>query len=214
MRMEQAGKFPGGFHSTGDGKEMTEVEKQAESVRLRKPAARLVPSLHELGSVLGRREKGLQGRNGVVIESQVSRVELLLQDGHSGEQRERFPFHSVRRPKQDLAFAFEHRTRHPAADVFGERQRSVVEGQMEVGAVQRSTPDVVHPLLIQADGMQARVQDPGGARAVVDLTFGDLSFRGSFLSVRNAGEQAKCQREHSPRLGQHLGHLRSPLCRC
>src|ERR1039458_5254981 len=170
MRVQQGRKFPSQFASTlvstRRGKKMTEVQQQAQGIKLRQTAARIVPFFYEFRALRRRRKKTLQERRRVVVEAQISRGELLFENRHSREQRQRTALHAVRGPQAYLALTLEERARDPPANVFRKRQRAVVQIEMKIGPVNGGVPNVVHALRIESDRTDARVE---GARGLGTL---------------------------------------------
>jgi hypothetical protein len=58
---------------------------------------------------------------------------LLFENRHTREQGERSALDPVGRLEEDLAVAHKKSAGRAAADVFRERNRSIVEGQVEAG---------------------------------------------------------------------------------
>src|SRR6266536_1863896 len=137
MRVQQPREFPHGLGSTRCWEKMAEVQQQAQRIRSRQIPAHLVPLLYEIAAILRRRQERLQHRCRIVVESQIGRTELLVQDRHSREQSHGFTFNSVRWAQPDLPLPLEVRARNPAANVLGKRQRAIVKIEVEIRAVNR-----------------------------------------------------------------------------
>src|SRR5215471_6700017 len=147
MRVQETREVCNGLAAVGGGKELAEIQKQAQGIVLRQSARRLAELLHEFAAIGRRREEGLQSSRCVIVESQVSRAELLFQDRHPGKQRQRFPLHAVRRTEQDFSFSLEESPGDSSTDVFRKGEGTVVEVEVEIRAVDRGPADVIDALL-------------------------------------------------------------------
>jgi len=114
---------------------VTEVEQETERVRLRQIAAQIVPAFCELGGIRKRQKVGIPIRGRVIVESEIGRVELFLQNRHPRKQGHRSALSPVRRPQENLSFALEVCPGDSAADVFREGNGAVIQSQMQVGPV-------------------------------------------------------------------------------
>src|SRR5208282_4876928 len=99
---------------------MTEVEQEAEGVKVGEAAGGVAPLLDEIVGVLRRQKERLQERGGVIVEAQITRAELLFENRHAGKQGEGAALGAVGRAQPYLAFALEERAGDAAANVLGE----------------------------------------------------------------------------------------------
>src|ERR1035441_2963442 len=170
MRVQQSRKFNPwlvqGRTPSALRQRVAEVEQQAQGIKLREIAAPVAPFFDELPALRRRREGALQDSRRVVVEAQVCRGELLFQNRHPREQRQRSALHAVRRPQPYLALTLEERARNPPANVFCKSQRAVVQIKMEIGPVNRGFPNVVHALGIERDRPIPRVEPAGSLRTI------------------------------------------------
>lgn len=141
---------------------MTEVEEQPEAIELGQSKAGIAPLFDEFCGLRRGGKEGLQYGCRIVVEAQIGGGELLFENGHAGKEGERPALGAVRRTQADLAFTVEKCARGAAADVFGKGQGSVVEINVEVGAVDGGAANVVDAIGIEADGMDAGVESARG----------------------------------------------------
>ncbi len=165
MRVEQRGKFSIRVVRLRRRKKLAEIKEQPQSVKLGEVAARIVPFFYEVrASLRGWPERALQNRRRVIVEAQVSRGELFVENGHAGEQRHRPTLRRIGRPQPYLAFAFEERARNPPADILGKCERTVIQINVEAGAIDCGVSDGIHALRIEPDRANPRIERTGGLR--------------------------------------------------
>jgi hypothetical protein len=85
--MQQRLKLLDGFVSARHRKEMTEIEQQAQCVKLRQLPSHAIPSFYEFRTLRHGGKKRFQDGRCIVIETQMGRCELLFQNGHPREKR-------------------------------------------------------------------------------------------------------------------------------
>src|SRR5258708_37557487 len=144
--------------SAGSGKKMTEVQQQTQGIKLRQDATRVTPFFYEFRALRRRRERTLENCRRVVIEAKISRSELLFENRHAGEQRQRSALHAIRRTQKNLTLALKERARNPSANIFGKSQRPIVEVDTKIGAVNGAVANVIHALRIKRDGAKAGIE--------------------------------------------------------
>src|SRR5208337_4497048 len=173
----------------------------AQGIKLGQTAADVAPFFYRFRALRRRRKKRPQGLRRVVVEAQIPRGELLFENRHPREQRHRSALDAVRRPQPYLALTLEKRARNPPADVFGKRQRAVVEIKVKIRPVNRGTANVEHAFGIESHRTNPRIKPARGLRT--------LRVRSRRLRRSRRCEEP-CQPDHRPRPSKRQLHKSSP----
>ena len=162
--MKQGRELLRRFGSTGRGRgqEMTKVEEQTEGVEFRKVTTRFAPVFYKVGGIGEWSQKRPQSSGGIVVEAEISRGKLLLENGHVREEGEGCAFDAIGGTEANFGFAFEECGGDVSANIFGKGEGAVVKIEVEIGAVDRSIADAVNAMRIDSYGTNTRVQSCGG----------------------------------------------------
>src|SRR5271154_1851700 len=116
MGVQHGKKFPIRLAFPRRWEKMTEVQEQTQSVKLGQAAADIIPLFYELRALRIRPQRALQSCRRVIVEAQVSRGELFIENGHTRKQRHRSALGGVRRAQPDLPIAFQGHARYSTSE--------------------------------------------------------------------------------------------------
>ena len=81
----------------GYRQELTEAQQQPQCIRLGEITGGFIPLRYEFRTVVGGSERGLQFREGFIIEAEVCGDEPFFENSRTGKHCHRSPFHLVGR---------------------------------------------------------------------------------------------------------------------